>query len=362
MLHVADAYQPRQSLTFNITLPAARYATDEKSVAWYQDSLERLRSLPGVTHAEVTTALPDGQDGWSEEVSLENRPTVPGKFQSAMHLAVSAGYFQALHITILAGRLFNGNDTLSSQPVAMVSGKFAERYFPGDNPIGHRIRMGAASEGKDTWVRVVGVCSDVNYDWVDRSNEPAVYFNVAQMPPGHVTYILTTTGNPLLLAGSVHSALAAIDSRIALDGVQTYQQYLNDCLVGLLYVAVWLTVDAGVGLLLAAIGIFGVMANIVAERSREIALRIVLGANPKDMLRMILRRAAILTAAGVISGFVLAGALARLSASLLFGVSPSDPLVFLSISGAVTAIALLVSWGPARRAASIDPMRAIRTD
>lgn len=362
MLHVADVYQPRQTLTFNVTLPAARYATDDKIAAWYRDSLERLRSLPGVTHAEVTTALPDGQDGWSEEVSLENRPTVPGKFQSAMHLAVSAGYFQAMRIPILAGRLFNDSDTPGSQPVAMVSRRFAERYFPGDNPIGHRIRMGAAPTGKDTWVRIVGVCSDVNYDWVDRSNQPAVYLNVAQMPPVHITYILTTTGNPLLLAGSVHSALAAIDSRIALDGVQTYQQYLNDTLVGLLYVAVWLTVDAGVGLLLAAIGIFGVMANIVAERSREIALRMVMGANPGDMLRMILRRAAILTGAGVVSGIVLAAALARLSASLLFGVSPGDPLIFLSITFAVTAIALLVSWGPARRAASIDPMRAIRTE
>ncbi len=362
MLHVANVYQPDQSLTFAVTLPESRYNSDEKMAAWYQTSLERLRGLPGVTHAEVTTALPRGEDSWSDNVGIENRPAVPGKFQSAAHLVVSAGYFQALHIPLVSGRVFNNSDTLRSQPVAIVSHRFAERYFPGDNPIGHRIRMGSAPDEKAVWMRIVGVVSDVNYEWVDREDAPAVYMNVAQLPPAYVNYLLTTTGKPLLLASSVHAALAGIDSRIALNAMQTYQQYLNESLTGLLYVAVMLTVDAGIGLLLAAIGIFGVMANTVAERSREIALRMVMGANPQDMLRMILQRAAILTGAGVVSGIVLATALARVSASLLFGVSPNDPTVFLSITAAITAIALLVSWGPARRAASIDPMRAIRTE
>jgi len=362
LLHIADIYQPRKTLTFNVTPPPSRYAGDEKMAAWYQTSLDRLRALPGVTHAEITTSLPNGQDGWSENVRIENRPTIPGNFQSAVHLVVSAGYLEALHIPLLSGRTFNSNDTTSTQPVVMVSNSFATRYFPGENPIGRRIQMGSESENKGRWLRIVGVTSDVNYNWIDRGNIPAVYLNVAQIPPSSATYLLTTTGDPLLLTSSVHAALSAIDSRIPLDAVQTFQQYLNESLTGLLYVAVMLTVDAGVGLLLAAIGIFGVMANIVAERSREIALRMVLGANPKDMLQMILRRAAILTAAGVVSGIVLAAGLARLSASLLFGVNPGDPVVFLSITAAVTAIALLVSWGPARRAASIDPMRAIRTE
>ena len=362
MLHVGDIYEPKQSLTFTVTLPSARYAAAEKMAAWYQSSLDRLRALPGVTHAEVTTALPRGEDSWSENVAIQNHPAVPGKFQSATHLAVSSGYFQALHIALVGGRVFNSNDTTSSQPVALVSRKFAERYFPNDNPIGHRIRMGAAPEDKAIWMQVVGVVADVNYEWIDRDNEPAVYMDVAQLPPPHVTYIVSTTGNPLLLAASAHDALAAIDSRIPLNAVQTYQQYLNETLTGLLYVAVMLTVDAGVGLLLAAIGIFGVMANTVAERSREFALRMIMGANPRDVLRMILKRAAILTGVGVVSGMALAAALARVSASLLFGVSPNDPMIFFSITAAVTALALLVSWGPARRAASIDPMRAIRTE
>jgi putative ABC transport system permease protein len=362
LLHIADVYQPRQTLTFNVTLPPGRYSSDEKMAAWYQSSLERLRALPGVTHAEITTSLPNGQDGWSENVRIEDRPTLPGKFQSAVHLVVSAGYLEALHIPLVSGRTFNSNDSTSTQPVVMISNSFASRYFPGENPIGRRIQMGSDAENRGRWLRIVGVTSDVNYNWIDRGDVPAVYLDVAQIPPSGATYILTTTGDPLLLTPSVHAALSAIDSRIPLDAIQTYQQYLNESLTGLIYVAVMLTLDAGVGLLLAAIGIFGVMANIVAERSREIALRMVLGANPQDMMRMILRRAAILTAAGVVTGIGLAAGLARLSASLLFGVNPSDPIVFLSITGAVTTIALLVSWGPARRAASIDPMRAIRAE
>jgi predicted lysophospholipase L1 biosynthesis ABC-type transport system permease subunit len=202
----------------------------------------------------------------------------------------------------------------------------------------------------------------VNYLWIDRSTEPAVYLNAAQMPPGEAIYMITTAGDPLSLAPAARAALAELDPTVPLDAVQSYQQYLDEDLAGLLYVAAWLTVDAFIGLLLAAIGIFGVMANSVAERSREIGLRMALGASRADMLGMVLRRAALLTGIGVASGILMAAGMARLSANLLYGVSPYDPAIFVSITAAVTAIALLVSYGPARRAASMDPMRALRTE
>jgi putative ABC transport system permease protein len=315
-----------------------------------------------VTHAEVTTTLPDGQDGWMDDFRIENRPLLPGKFQSATHLTVSGGYFDALHIAMYSGRTFNSGDSFETQPVAVVSRTFAERYFPGQSPIGRRIQMGAGSNSKNRWARIVGVFGDVNYSWVDRSIEPAVYLNAAQMPPAGATYIVTTNGNPLALTTGVRRALAGLDPAVPLDEVQTYKQYLTEDLTGLIYVAATLSVDALIGLLLAAIGIFGVMANMVAERTREIGVRIALGARPQDMLTMILRRAALLTGVGVAAGAVLAGGLARLSANLIFGVRPDDPVVFVSITAAIIAITLLVSWGPARRAASIDPMRALRSE
>jgi putative ABC transport system permease protein len=268
----------------------------------------------------------------------------------------------ALRIPLSSGRTFNRSDSLDTQPVAMVSRKFAEKYFPGESPLGRRIQLGAVGSSQSPWVRIVGVVDDVSYLWIDRAVEPVVYLNAAQMPPAGVTYVVATTGNPLALVSAVRPALAALDPGIPLDNVETYQQYLTDALTGVLYAAAMLTIDALIALLLAAIGIFGVMANLVAERTQEIGIRIALGAKPDVVLAMILRRAALLTGVGVAVGTVLAFGLARLSANLLFGVRPDDPGVFVSIVAAITAIALLVSWGPARRAASVDPMRALRTE
>jgi putative ABC transport system permease protein len=362
MLHVADVYRPKQILTFKVDLPPGRYGTDEKRTAWFDSSLEKLRSLPGVARAEITTSLPDGQDSDDDDFRIENRPVPPGKFQSTVRLSVSGGYFDALHIPLLSGRTFHSSDTLDTQAMAIVSRKFAEKYFPGESPLGHRIQMGAAGSTQQPWARITGVVEDVNYLWIDRTVEPAVYLNVAQMPPPSATYLLTTTGSPLAMVSAVRRALAALDPAVPLDEVQTYEHYLTEALTGLLYVAAMLSLDALVALLLAAIGIFGVTANMVAERTQEIGIRIALGARPQDVLAMILRRGALLTTIGVGIGTVLAAGLARLSAHLLFGVRPDDPGVFVSIIAVITAIAILVCWAPARRAASIDPIRALRTE
>ena len=222
--------------------------------------------------------------------------------------------------------------------------------------------MGTAGNPQVRWARIVGVVDSVNYLWIDRAVEPAVYLNAVQIPPAGATYVVTTSGDPMASVTGVRQALGALNTTIPLDEVQTYETYLNVEFTGLIYAAVMLTIDALIALLLAAIGIFGVLANMVAERTQEIGVRIALGAGPQVVLAMILRRAALLTGIGVVVGTVLAAGLARLTANLLFGVRPDDPAVFLSIIAAITLIAFLVSWGPARRAASIDPMRALRTE
>src|SRR6202453_4225477 len=362
MLHVGDVYQPKQILTFHVDLPAARYATDEQRASWFNSSLEKLRALPGVTHAQITTALPDGQEAWNDDFRIENRAVPPGKFQSAVQLAVNDGYFEAFHIPRLSGRYFNSSDSINTQPVAVVSRKFAEQYFSTESPIGHRIQMGAAGSPNAQWARIVGVVDDVNYLWIDRSAEPAMYLNALQVPPPGATYVVTTSANPMALVPAVRQALGALDPTIPLDDVQTSETYLTVEFTGLLYAAAMLTIDALIAMLLASIGIFGVMANLVAERTQEIGIRIALGARPEVVLALILRRAALLTGIGISVGTVLAFALARVSANLLFGVRPDDPGVFVSIIAAIAAIAFLVSWGPARRAASIDPARTLRTE
>src|ERR1019366_9329962 len=244
MLHFADAYEPRQALTFNVALPLSRYDTPQKQGAWYEDSLTRLRTLPGVKHAEVAMALPYGDRGWMDDCEIENRPVVPGKFQSALRINVSEGFFANLRVPIVSGRGFTKNDSLDSQPVAVVSRKFVERYFPGENAFGHRIRMGAVRGSKDPWMTIVGIAADTSYSWWDQTPPAAVYISAAQNPPLNVTYVVYTNGDPLALAPAARKALAGLDPALPLDGVQTYEQFLQETLIGLTYTASYLGFDA----------------------------------------------------------------------------------------------------------------------
>jgi putative ABC transport system permease protein len=358
-LHSGDYYQPEKMLTFNVTLPATRYDTAQKRAEWYAGALARLRALPGVNHAELTPALPYAENAWLRDLDIENRPTVPGKFQAALNLPVTAGYFAALRIPIISGRGFAQSDSLQTTPVAIVSERFITQYFPGQNPLGHRIRMGGSSSS-EPWLTIVGVAQETSYSLWDQTPHAAVYMDALQLPPAVTEYAITTSGNPLALVPAARGALASLDPALPLNTVETYQQLLRDNLTGLMYAAAMLSVDGVIALFLAAIGIFGVMANLVGERTREIGVRLAMGARREDVLGMILRRAAGLTAAGVGVGLLLAFALAHLVANLLRGVRPDDPAVFASITAVIAAVALGSSWFPARRAAHIDPMAALR--
>ena len=316
--------------------------------------------MPGVTHAEVGGAIPYSDTAWMDNVTMENRPVVPGKFQSALHLTVSQGYFASFRIGIVAGRAFNAGDTLNSVPVAVVSRKFAGQYFPGENAIGHRIRMG--TKETEPWLTIVGIAEDTHYSMWFPEIQPEVFIDEAQLPPFGITYAVTTRGNAAALAPAARKALAGIDPALPLDVLMSYDQYIHEMLIGLTYVAAMLGVDAGIALLLAAIGIFGVMANLVGERTREIGVRLAVGARREDVLRMILRRASVLTAVGVGTGLVMAFALARATAYLLRGVRPDDPVVFSTITVTIALIAIGSSWIPARRAARIEPMAALHDE
>ena len=221
-LHVADGYEPQKILTFGITLPASRYDTPQKQAAWYNDSLAKLRALPGVTHANVTTALPYSDYAWNREFQIENRPAAPGKDQSALNLPVSADYFSAFHIGIVAGRKFATGDSAQSTPVAIVSRRFAVRYFPTQNPLGHRIRMGGR-DSREPWITIVGISDEAKYTLWDQNEYAAVYLDAAQVPPAGATYAVATEGDPLALAGSARRALASIDPGLPLDTLETYR-------------------------------------------------------------------------------------------------------------------------------------------
>ncbi|MGB6194403.1 MAG: ABC transporter permease [Terracidiphilus sp.] len=361
MLHIADAYQPGKVLTFSVSLPDTRYDTPQKQAAWYRTTVDRLRALPGVTHAAVTTSLPSSDDTWINDVEIENRPVVPGKFQSAQRIAVSDDYFSTLKIPIVDGRGFTASDTTDTVPVAVVSRGFVDRYFPGANPLGHRVRL-RRPEVRTPWLTIVGVARETRYTLWDESRPAVLYMSSAQLPLSTATYVVRTEGDPLALAAPARRALAAIDPSLPVDDAMTMERRLHENLVGLEYVVVMLGVDGLIALLLAAIGIFGVMATLVGERTREMGVRLAMGAQRGDILGMILRRASWLTGVGLAVGLVMAFALARMAASLLRGVRPDDPVVFGTITVVIAAVALASSWIPARRAAKIDPMKALRSE
>ena len=361
LLHKADVYSPQHALIFTVNLPDARYNTPEKLSAFYRDSLDRLRALPGVTHADTAAALPYSDEGWARDFAIENRPVMPGKYQSAIQNGVSDSYFDTLHIPIVAGRALNRGDALGKVPAAIVSERLVSQYFPGQNPIGKRIRMGSAAS-KDPWLTIVGVARETGYDVWDQTPHAVVYMSAMQVPTNEVRFVVYTAGDPLALASPVHKAIASIDPLLPLKDVESWAQFQHEALVGLIYVSVDLSIDAFIALLLAAIGIFAVMANLVGERTREIGVRLALGASRENVLSMILRRASWLTGIGIAVGLVMAFTLAHLVANLLIGVSSSDPVVFSGVTLTIALVALAASWLPARRAARLEPMVALRDE
>ena len=266
MLHAADRYDPGHMLFFNVHLPPARYDTPDKLAAWQNSSLEKLRALPGVKSAELTTTPPLGDLEVPDDCQIENRPLIPGKFQTALQIPVSPGYFAAFHIPLAlgmpSGRLFNRGDDLHSQPVAIVSRGFVTRYFPGQSPLGQHIRMGAgrngqtgsadesskegeygkriteaSSDGRTPWMTIVGVVEETEYGFFNGVHSPAVYMDAAQLPPASVMYAVTTEGDPLTLAPAVRKALAGLDPALPLDGLQTYAQFMQDHTIGMRWMA-----------------------------------------------------------------------------------------------------------------------------
>ncbi|MBS1804045.1 MAG: ABC transporter permease [Acidobacteria bacterium] len=361
MFHQADIYSPEKILTLHPDLPTKRYDTPEKQAQWYISALDRLRAIPGASRVELATALPYTDSGWELDLAIENRPTTPGKLQTAVRLAVTPGYFDAFHIPILDGRNFSQGDSVHTLPVVIVSHRFVDLYFGGANPIGHRIRLGD-SKAPGPWLTIVGIAQEANYSLWENDHPPAVYTSSAQQPLTGSTITIFSNGDPIALANPARKALASIDAGVPLDPVQTYRDLIRDNLVGLMYAASMLALDAFIALLLSAIGIFAVMANLVGERTREIGVRLAMGASKEDVLRMIIRRASWLTGTGLIIGLALAFALARLVANLLRGVRPDDPITFATVTLIIIGVALAASWLPARQAARVDPMQALRSE
>jgi putative ABC transport system permease protein len=356
-----QGYRVDNVLTMQLTLPGARYEAEDSLVAFYNTLADRVRELPGVRAAAMTSSPPPSWDDNSTRFILEGEPK-PQRGDPAhqeRRRIVSDGYFVALGIPVRQGRDFDRHDEANKTTVAIVSEAFARRYWPGQNPIGKRISTLATSMSLTT---IVGVVGDARYNPnVGREPlAPAVYLPVTQRPWNTMTLVVRTASDPGAITADVQRVIGSIDPALAAGNVLTLERMLGSSLSPQRITAGMLSVFAGIALVLAVIGIYGVMSYTVNQRTHEIGIRMALGAQRADVVRRVLRQGVVLAALGIAIGAFGSFAMARGMATLLHEVSPTDPVTFVAVAVMLAAVAVVGSWLPARRAAAVDPVVALR--
>jgi putative ABC transport system permease protein len=357
LLDVHRGLSPDKILTMRVNLPESKYKTPQQQASFYDQVLRQFETVPGM-QAAIVTAVPFGGDD-NDAFTIQGRPAQAGEFRIANHETVSPGYFRIMKIPLLQGRLLGDQDGAETPGVAVISESLAQRYFPGEDPLGKTIKRGQEDSALP-WLTIVGVVGDIKYDAYERKEPPPLYVSYRQAPHSYSYIAIRTEGDPMAFAPAVRSRIASVDPEQPVFDVQTLEKLISNQVLGLSYVAVMLSVLGIIALILASIGVYGVMAYSVTERTHEIGLRIALGAQRRDVLRLVLGRGVILTSLGLVIGLPLSLALARLVASLFFGVGASDMITFGGVTLLMTGIALLASYVPARQAMRVDPIIALR--
>jgi putative ABC transport system permease protein len=350
---------PGRLLTMHIQLPESKYKEPLQQAAFYDRVLERVESTPGVKSAAVASAVPYCNCFGSNPFTIDGKPKQPGEFQEAYIQSVGASFFRAMNVPLRSGRELTAQDDKDAPRVAIVSEDLARRYFQGEDPLGKRIKLGL-EDSTAPWSTIVGMVGKVQYDWSDRVDRPAIYVPYQQRPQSYSMFVIRTLDDPTGFIPAVRGQIASVDPDQPVFDIATEAKVIHDSVLGLSYVAVMLMVMGGIALLLAAVGVYGVMAYTVTERMHEIGVRLALGAQQNDVLGMLLKRGALLTGVGFLLGLPLSLALAKLLASLLFGVSAADLFIFGFGTFTLGTIALLACYVPARRAKNMDPLVALR--
>ncbi|HKP14391.1 MAG TPA: ABC transporter permease, partial [Blastocatellia bacterium] len=348
-------------LTMSVVLPQQKYPDHARRVTFFSELTSRVGALPGVRSAAVTNWIPLTMQGDTFGISVEGRPDPgPDKRPDVITRVISPGYFDTMGIQLLRGRRFDERlDREDSTPVAVVSETMARRLWPGEDPLGKRIQPGDADP--NGWIEVVGVVNDVRQ--LDLTSEPRLqmylpYVQFQWFVPRQL--VVKTDVEPASLAAAVSKAVWELDKDQPVSDVRTMEEVLSNSIARQRFSTLLLGIFAALALLLAAVGIYGVMSYAVAQRTREIGIRMALGAQAGGVVRLVIGQGLKLASAGVVLGLAGALLLTRLMSSLLFGVSATDPLTLATISLVLVGVALLASYIPARRAAKVDPLTALR--
>ena len=364
LINVPPGFRPAQLAVAQIALPGARYGEHARAVAFFDALFERLRAAPGVQRAAASTSLPlDGPDSTLDLV-IEHRRTQSGDGPMRAHpRLVSTDYFATLGIPLVRGRVFTEHDNESSGQVAIINASAARRYWPDADPIGRRISLGA----EDDWREIVGVVGDTRHEGLDADAEPAAFLPQHQLFSDlgasferTMTLMIRSSNDAPANATIIRSAVSSVDPQLPAGIVRTMEEVIGDSIAPRRLNFILLSAFALVALVLACAGLYGVMSYAVAQRTREIGVRMALGASGWQVLGMMFGQAGRITAAGIGAGVAAALALTRSMSSLLFGVSAADPLIYAAVSVLLAAVALVAAVVPASRATRIDPLAALR--
>jgi predicted permease len=362
---VHPGFDSRGVLTVRIALPRTVYADAPARLRFYQRALERMQALPGVLSVAITDWLPLTGDHNDSVITIEDQPLPPDAVPPD-HLMAYVGptYFRTLGIPLLSGRTFEPADPARASTEVIVSRRFAERYWKGQSPIGKRIRDNI----KGPWSTIVGVAGDVHMESLERPAEEFVYLPLMKVSddgplvPANVAFVLRGSGDPSSLAAPLRAIFRDLDPTLPTFDERPMSDRVAGAAARTRFVLLMLGAASVVALVMGMVGLYGVLAYGVTLRRREIGVRMALGATMGDVTRMIARRGIALAALGIVAGLVGAIGATRLLHGLLYGVSPTDPVALAGTCLLLFAVALVASWLPARRAASVDPMEALRND
>ena len=360
---VDPGFQPRGALAFHLILPASKYDSSARLIGFFDGLVDRLRALPGVKAVGTVSSLPLRGDENIVFVFAEGRPLPePGKEPLADRRSATAGYYQALGIPVLQGRVFDSRDAAKAPAVAVIDEVMARTYWPGTPALGKRFNLLRPQEGEPRWITVVGVVRNVRHSGLRIEPRPQFYLPLAQSPRSEMSLVIRSDGDPQNLFGDVRRAVHAADPDQPIEKLATMEQVVAGSVAGQRFNMALLGAFAALALALAAVGIYGVTAWSVAHRTRELGLRMALGARRGTVLWMILKEAGILAGIGLFAGLALALGATRLMSSLLFGVPATDPATFAAVACGLAAVSLAAAWLPGRRATRVDPMVALRAE
>ena len=360
LLKVNPGFQSDRVLTMEMDLRTAQYSKSPARINFWQQLLEKVRAIPGVENAAIGTAVPLTGSHNRADITIEGIPVLDiGTFPHPDYHYISADYTRVLNIPLMHGRNFSGADTETAALVGLINTTMARRYWPKEDPVGKRFHWGRPGS-KDPWITIVGVVGDTKLYGLANPSRLEIYLPFRQEPQTDMYLILRSAVDPASLTSSVRSAVAAIDRDQPVFSVITMRQLLDNSVSTPHLTLVLLGLFSGLALVLAAIGIYGVISHSVQQRTHEIGIRMALGAQRSNVLRLVVGQGVILAAVGIVIGITAALGLMRLITSLLFGVSPDDPLTFTAAALVLLFVAIAACYIPARRAIAVDPMNALR--